>query len=179
MERRDYKQNSVCSAIFYYLENKTNKQKSGDILMPLEAFTATKSFMHIFELCTIMHKASLPVSHSHRNGTHPGNHSTHVFHLPWTHLWKVVSCTHFNNCKLPSYEKWLALWTSFLSTKKPISSRFTTHKILFVTKEKRKLEFWWCYFTHTSKMLHLHFFLIFQRLCLNSSQCAVANEVLN
>lgn len=49
MERRDYKQNSVCCAIFYYLENKTNKQKAGNILMPLEAFTATKPFQHVFE----------------------------------------------------------------------------------------------------------------------------------
>lgn len=94
----DYKWNSVGSAIFYYFEN---KQKSGNILMPLEVFKATTSFICVFELCTIMHKVSLPVSQSHRNGNQPENHATHIFNLPWTHLWKlfliIASFSHVRN----------------------------------------------------------------------------------
>lgn len=141
MERRDYKQNSVCSAIFYYLENKTNKQKSGDILMPLEAFTATKSFMYIFELCTIMHKASLPVSHSHRNGTHPGNHSTHVSTCPEhicgkQSLVPILIIASF----LPVRNDVLCEHHFFLPRSQSLAGSLLTRYFLLLRK-KRKLEF--------------------------------------
>ena len=123
-------------------------------------FQSNTIFRTYFEL----HICICLVSHSHTNGNHPGNPPIHVFNLPWTHLWKLVSYTYFNNCKFPLCEKWLALWSPFLSIKKPISSKFAT-QIIFVPKNKK--EFWWWCFTPVSKTKTTPvFFLLFQGLCL-------------
>lgn len=59
------------------------------------------------------------------NGNHPWNHPIRVFNLLWTHLWKLVSSTYFNNSKFLLGEKllmYLATWLLFLSIKTPLSS---------------------------------------------------------
>lgn len=42
---------------------KTNKQKSSNILQPSKDFIGTNPFTHIFKICDIIQKVFLPVSH--------------------------------------------------------------------------------------------------------------------
>lgn len=126
---RDPKQYPFC---YFLLFRKQNKQKSGNILKPLENFRTTKSFIYVFELYNIIHKVSLLCISFLQKWKPSRKPPNSCFQLALNTFVENSFSTYFNNFKFLFCEKWLALWP-FISFYQEANPRWlSTHKTIFV-----------------------------------------------